>query len=114
MPFANTGGDEEVQYLCDGIAESLINWLATVPDVKVVSKGASFRLRDSMYDTAMLSEQLDVDSVITGELERIGDTVVVSVRMVDARDESQIWGARLQQPSEDVIYLEIEDSAERR
>lgn len=106
MPFANAGGNEEVQYLCDGIAESLINWLATVPDVKVVSKGASFRLRDSMYDTAMLSEQLDVDSVITGELERIGDRVVVSVRMVDARDESQIWGARLQQPSEDVIYLE--------
>ena len=49
MPFANVGGDADVQYLCDGIAESLINWLATVPGVKVVSKGASFRLRDSMH-----------------------------------------------------------------
>ncbi len=106
MPFANVGGDADVQYLCDGIAESLINWLATVPGVKVVSKGASFRLRDSMYDIAIVSEQLNVDSVMTGELERIGDRVVVSARLVDARDESLIWGARLQQPSEDVIYLE--------
>ncbi|MDJ0906528.1 MAG: hypothetical protein QNI96_10945 [Woeseiaceae bacterium] len=106
MPFANVGGDADVQYLCDGIAESLINWLATVPGVKVVSKGASFRLRDFMYDTTIVSEQLSVDSVMTGELERIGDTVVVSARLVDVRDESQIWGARLRQPSEDVIYLE--------
>ncbi|MEJ2128413.1 MAG: hypothetical protein P8X81_06165 [Woeseiaceae bacterium] len=106
MPFANAGDDAGVQYLCDGIAESLINWLATVPDVKVVSRGASFRLRDSVYDTARLAEQLDVDSVITGELEVVGDKVVVSARMVDARDESQIWGARLVQPSEDIIYLE--------
>jgi TolB-like protein/Tfp pilus assembly protein PilF len=106
MPFANASSDAEVQYLCDGIAESLINWLATVPDVKVVSKGASFRMRDSMYDTAQLADQLDVDSIITGELEVVGDKVVVSARMVDARDESQIWGARLVQPSEDIIFLE--------
>jgi TolB-like protein/Tfp pilus assembly protein PilF len=106
MPFVNAGGDAEAQYLCDGIAESLVNWLATVPDIKVVSKGASFRLRDSMHDTAKLANELDVDSVVTGELELVGDKVVVSARMVDVRDDSQIWGARLVQPSEDVIYLE--------
>jgi TolB-like protein/Tfp pilus assembly protein PilF len=106
MPFLNTGDEPEVQYLCDGIAESLINWLATVPDVKVVSKGASFRLRDSMYDAARMADELDVDSLITGELELVDDKVVVSARMVDLRDESQIWGARLVQPSEDIIYLE--------
>ena len=106
MPFENIGGDADVQYLCDGIAESLINWLATVPDVKVVSKGASFRLRDKMDDTAALAEELAVDSVIRGKLELVGDKIVVSTSMVDTRDESQIWGARLVQPSEDVIYLE--------
>jgi len=106
MPFLNAGDDAEVQYLCDGIAESLINWLATVPDIKVVAKGASFRLRDAANDTARLADELDVDSVITGELELVNDKIVVSARMVDARDNSQIWGARLVQPSEDIIYLE--------
>jgi len=106
MPFENAGDDAEVQYLCDGIAESLINWLATVPDVKVVSKGASFRLRDEMHDTAGLAETLGVDSVIRGKLELVNDKIVVSASMVDTRDDSQIWGARLVQPSEDVIYLE--------
>jgi len=106
MPFENIGGDAEVQYLCDGIAESLINWLAAVPDVKVVSKGASFRLRDAMHDTQALADALNVDSVIRGNLEVVGDKIVVSASMVDARDESQIWGARMVQPSEEVIFLE--------
>jgi len=106
MPFENAGDDADVQYLCDGIAESLINWLSTIPDVKVVSKGASFRLRDSVHDIQRLADALDVDSVIRGRLEVVGDKIVVSSSMVDTRDESQIWGARLVQPSEDVIYLE--------
>jgi TolB-like protein len=106
MPFENIGGDAEAQYLCDGIAESLINWLATIPDVRVVSKGAAFRLRDKMHDTAALAAELGVESVITGNLVRNGDKVLVSASMVDLRNDSQIWGARMVQPSEDVIYLE--------
>ncbi|MDH3274519.1 MAG: hypothetical protein OEM99_08265, partial [Gammaproteobacteria bacterium] len=106
MPFENAGEDADVQYLCDGIAESLINWLATIPDVKVVSKGASFRLRDDTGDTEKLADALGVDSVIRGKLELIGDQVVVSASLVDTRDNSQLWGERLVQPSEDVIFLE--------
>lgn len=106
MPFQNVSGESEVQYLCDGIAESLINWLANVPDVRVVSKGASFRLRDQAQDLDALAEQLGVDSVISGTLEMVKDQIVVSASMVDLRDSSQIWGERLVQPSEDVIYLE--------
>lgn len=106
LPFENAGSDEDVQYLCDGIAESLINWLATVPDIKVVSKSASFRLRGEMSDTGAIAEKLGVDSVITGRLELVGGRIVVSASMVDVRDNSQIWGARLVQPSEDVLFVE--------
>jgi len=106
MPFENAGDDADVQYLCDGIAESLINWLATIPDVKVISKGASFRLRNDSDDPAKLAAALGVDSVIRGRLEIVGDQIVVSASLVDTRDNSQLWGERLVQPSEDVIYLE--------
>jgi TolB-like protein len=106
MPFENADDDASVQYLCDGIAESLINWLATIPDVKVVSKGASFRLRDDVDDIAKLADALGVDSVIRGKLEMVGGQIVVSASLVDTRDNSQLWGERLVQPSEDVIFLE--------
>lgn len=106
MPFENASDDASVQFLCDGIAESLINWLATVPDVKVISKSAAFRLRNEIDDTAAIAKKLRVDGVVRGRLERIGDQIVVSTSFVDTRDDSQLWGDRLVRPIGEVIYLE--------
>lgn len=106
LPFENASGDSEVQYLCDGIAESLINWLATVPDVKVVSKSAAFRLRDDSDNAASLAQALGVDSLLRGRLEKRGDEIVISATLVDTHDESQLWGERLVQPLARIMYLE--------
>lgn len=106
MPFENQSDDPSVQFLCDGIAESLINWLATIPDVKVSSKSAAFRLRDFGDDTAKIAKQLGVDGVIRGRLEKVGDQIVVSTSFVDIRDDKQLWGERLVRPAGEVIFLE--------
>ena len=106
MPFENAGGDADVQFLCDGIAESLINWLSTVNDVRVISKSAAFRLREYADDTARIADALGVDGIIRGKLERVGNQVVVSTSFVDTRDNSQLWGERLVQPAGEVIFLE--------
>ena len=106
MPFLNPGEDAGVQYLCDGIAESLINWLAAQDEVKVSSKSASFRLREQSEDPLELGERLGVDSVLQGRLERVGDQVVISASLVDVRDGSQIWGERLKRPDSELLYLE--------
>ena len=106
MPFENPAGDPEVQYLCDGIAEGLINWLATVPEIRVASRRASFRLHDSGLDGAELAQKLGVDSLVQGRLEKVGDQLVVSAALIDARDESQLWGERLIKPADEVLYLE--------
>jgi len=106
LPFVNASDDESVQYLCDGIAESLTNWLASVPDVRVVAKSAAFRLREQADDTAAVARTLDVDSLVRGRLEILDGSVVVSASLVDTRDDAQLWGERLVQPMSDVIYLE--------
>ena len=106
MPFENAAGDNDVQFLCDGIAESLINWLSTVRNIKVISKSAAFRLRQYADDTAKIADALGVDGIIRGRLERVGDRVVVSTSFVDTRDDSQLWGERLVQPAQEVMYLE--------
>ncbi len=106
MPFVNVSDDANVQYLCDGIAENLIYWMSSIPDVRVISKNAAFRLRDLVDDPAAIAAELGVDSVISGELQVVGEQVVISARMLDARDESQVWGARLVESSRDVLQLE--------
>lgn len=106
MPFLNPGADPGVQYLCDGIAESLINWLAAQHAVKVSSKSASFHLREDAENAMEIGQRLGVDSVLQGKLERVGAQIVVSASLVDARDGSQIWGERLMRPDSELLYLE--------
>ena len=106
MPFLNPGEGAGVQYLCDGIAESLINWLAAQDAVKVSSKSASFRLRGGSDDAMEIGERLGVDSVLRGKLEKIGGQIVISASLVDARDGSQIWGERLMRPDSELLSLE--------
>ena len=91
---------------CDGIAESLIDWLAAQDSVKVSSKSASFRLRENIDDAMEIGDRLGVDSVLQGKLERVGEQIVVSASLVDARDGSQIWGERLMRPDSELLYLE--------
>jgi TolB-like protein/tetratricopeptide (TPR) repeat protein len=106
MPFENASEDHNVQFLCDGIAESLINWLATVPGVKVVSKSAAFRMRDNADDVALIGSTLGVDGVVRGRLEKVGEQIVISTSFVDTRDDSQLWGDREVRPFGEIIYLE--------
>ena len=106
MPFLNPGQDTGVQYLCDGIAESLINWLSAQDSIKVSSKSASFRLRQDVDDAAEIGDRLGVDSVLQGKLERVGEQIVISASLVDARDGSQIWGERLMRPDSELLFLE--------
>jgi len=106
MPFLNPGEDAGVQYLCDGIAESLINWLAAQDAVKVSSKSASFRMREDADDAVEIGNRLGVDSVLQGKLERVEEQIVISASLVDARDGSQIWGERLMRPDSELLDLE--------
>ena len=106
MPFKNPSEDPGVQYLCDGIAESLINWLAAQDAVRVSSKSASFHLREDTGSAMEIGERLGVDSVLQGKLERVGEQVVISASLVDVRDGSQVWGERLIRPDSELLYLE--------
>ena len=105
LPFENVAADGDIQYLCDGIAESLINWLSGLDDLKVIAKNTSFRMRDET-DLATIAKTLGVDALLRGRLERVGNQWVASVALTDVRDESQLWGERVVQESNDILALE--------
>jgi TolB-like protein len=106
LPFENVNGDEELGYLTEGIAESLINWMSGLPDIRVVAKTAAFRFAGTSAETAALRREFDVDSALRGELEVQGENLVISASFVNLLDQSQIWGERFVRPLDEVIYLE--------
>jgi serine/threonine-protein kinase len=94
LPFVNSGADPEVEYLCDGLTESLINRLSQLSRLKVMSRGAAFRYKGRDVDARAVGQELGVEVVLTGKVTQRGDELLIQVDLVDTTDNSQIWGER--------------------
>jgi serine/threonine protein kinase/tetratricopeptide (TPR) repeat protein len=106
LPFVNTSGDPETEYLGEGIAESLINSLTAIPDLRVVSRSSSFRFKDSDVSPAQIGQELNVAALVTGRVTQRGDELIIAAEMVDTQRDAQLWGERYTRPVADIFAIE--------
>src|SRR4030095_16285936 len=85
LPFANIGDDPDLEYLSDGISESLINNLSELHVVKVIASNSSFRYRDKQIDFPKVATALGVDQIISGRVLRRGETLIINTELITAR-----------------------------
>ena len=108
LPFDNAGADPELGFLGEGIAESLINALATIPDVRVVSRSSAFRYKGGDVDPKLVGRELNVRGLVTGRVARRGGSLVVSAELVDTRSDQQLWGEQFTRDEADVFAVQRE------
>jgi TolB-like protein len=94
--------------LADGITESLINALSQLSRLKVLSRNSTFRFKGNQTDTGNIASQLGVETLMTGDVKQLGDRLVINVRLIDAGDDSQIWGNQYVKTSADLLVLQNE------
>jgi serine/threonine protein kinase/tetratricopeptide (TPR) repeat protein len=92
LPFFNAGGNEDAEWLSDGITTSLIDSLSGMPNLKVMSRSAVSRYKGKDPDPRAAGRGLDVRAVLVGRLMQRGDNLSVSAELVKVDDSSQIWG----------------------
>ncbi|HEX8153075.1 MAG TPA: protein kinase [Thermoanaerobaculia bacterium] len=107
LPFVNATGDAGAEYFSDGITETLTNTMAQVPGLKVMSRTSVFQYKDAKNTTpAKIARELGVGAIVVGRVDSVGDSVIVSVELVDASDRSQLWGNRYQSTRSDVFAIQ--------
>jgi eukaryotic-like serine/threonine-protein kinase len=106
LPLVNASNDPSVEYLSDGIAESIINSLSQFPNLKVMSRGSVFRYKGREVDPQTVGNELSVRAVLAGRLVQRGDSLSVNVELVDTRDNSQIWGQQYKRNLADVFAVQ--------
>jgi TolB-like protein/Tfp pilus assembly protein PilF len=106
LPFANAGGDPNMEYLSDGISESLINNLSQLPDVKVLARSTVFRFKGKDADPQAVGRHLGVDAVLTGRVVQLGDSLSVQADLVSVSDGSQLWGERFNRKASDILAVQ--------
>jgi len=108
LPFANMSTDPNSEYLSDGITESLINNLSQTDALKVMSRNSVFRYKGQETDAMKVGRELSVKAVLLGRIEQRADALSVSVELVNARDNTVIWGEQYNRRMADLVTLQEE------
>jgi serine/threonine protein kinase/tetratricopeptide (TPR) repeat protein len=94
LPFANVSADPDMEYQADGITDRIIDQLSQIPALKVTSHRAVFLYKGRDVDAKEIGRQLGVEAVLTGRVSARGDAFTITLELIDAKDNSHIWGER--------------------
>ena len=108
LPFVNQSGDPNVEYLSDGLTESIINSLIQLPHLKVIPRSSAFRYKGKETDPLKAGSELGVRAVLTGRVLQRGDDLLISAELVDVRDNKQLWGEHYQRKMSDLLAVQSE------
>ena len=106
LPLENASGDPEMEYLSDGIAETLINTLAQLRKIRIVPRALAFRHRGPGVDPLAVGRELGVRAVLAGRVVQRGEDLIVSVDLVDVERQAQLWGGRYNGRMTDLVSLQ--------
>jgi serine/threonine protein kinase/tetratricopeptide (TPR) repeat protein len=112
LPFDNTSGEPEDEYLSDGITGNLINTLATVPKLRVMAQSTVFRYKGRKIDPQAIGRELNVRAVLTGRILHVGSSMRIGTELVDVATGSQLWGAQYNRKPDDIFVVQDEISNE--
>jgi TolB-like protein len=93
LPFTSRSSIEENQFFADGIHEDILMRLAEIKSLRVISRASVNEYRDTNRNLRKIGEELGVSAVVVGAVQRSDNQVRISVQLVDARTDDQIWAA---------------------
>ncbi len=112
LPLENLSRDENLDYLTDGLTESLINKLSQLPRIKVMARSTVFRYKGRDMDPQDIGQDLGVRAVLTGRVLQRDDSLTIGAELVDVADGSQLWGAQFSRRPSDILTIQEEISRE--
>lgn len=111
LPFVNMSADDEQEYFSDGISEELLNLLARVPDLRVISRSSAFSYKGKNIDVPTIARQLRVAHVLEGSVRMSGDQVRITAQLIDARSDSHVWSETYDRTLDDIFAIQDEIAA---
>jgi TolB-like protein/Flp pilus assembly protein TadD len=108
MPFVNASGNKDIEYLSDGLTDSLIFRISQLPNLKVSPTSSVMRFKSTPKDLAEVARELDVDGVLTGRVMLVADNLSISVQLIDARTQKLVWAEQYDRKMADLLATQRE------
>jgi serine/threonine protein kinase/tetratricopeptide (TPR) repeat protein len=108
LPFANATGDQNNEYLSDGLTESLIGTLSQLPDLRVMARSTVFKFKGKEDDPQKIGQTLQVSAILMGRITQHGDEMAVQADLVNTADGSELWGSQYETKAAEITQLQSE------
>jgi TolB-like protein/Tfp pilus assembly protein PilF len=91
LAFANMSGDPAREYLSDGISEDLLNLLAQIPELRVISRTSAFSYKGKDLRLSEIAQELNVAHILEGSVRQVGERLRVTAQLIEARTDTHLW-----------------------
>ncbi len=108
MPFVNESGNEDVEYLSDGMTESLISSLSNIPNVSVKARSTVFFYKGKNVSPEQIGEELGVQAILLGRFVQRGDDLKLSLELVNTQTQDVIWSDQFDRKMSDLVAVQRE------
>ena len=108
LPFDDMGGDQNLTYFGDGVAEDIIAMLARSPDLSVMARNSSFTYKGKATDVRRIGKELGVDYVLEGSVRKDADKVRIIAQLIDTKSGEHVWAERFDKTGTDPWALQDE------
>jgi TolB-like protein/Tfp pilus assembly protein PilF len=108
MPFVNESGNADIDYLSDGMTETLISSLSQLPNLNVKARSSVFRYKGKEANPQTIGKELNVQAILNGRVSQRGDQLTLSLELIDAQTENVIWSEQYNRRQSDLTTLQSE------
>jgi TolB-like protein/tetratricopeptide (TPR) repeat protein len=111
LPFVDMSPGKDQEYFADGIAEELLNLLAQVPRLRVISRSSAFSYKGKDVKLADVARDLNVAHILEGSVRKAGNQVRITAQLIDARSDAHVWAQTYDRPMNDIFAVQDEIAA---
>ena len=111
LPFVNMSSDPDQEYFSDGISEELLNLLAKIPELRVISRSSAFSYKGKDVKLAQVAEELNVAHILEGSVRKAGNKVRITAQLIEARSDTHLWSKTWDRELDDIFAVQDEIAA---
>jgi TolB-like protein/tetratricopeptide (TPR) repeat protein len=111
LPFVNMSDDPSQEYFSDGISEEMLNLLASIPELRVISRTSAFQYKNTDLEIPEIAAQLRVAHVVEGSVRKAGNTVRITAQLIHAPTDTHVWSETWDRELDDIFAIQDEIAA---
>jgi TolB-like protein/Flp pilus assembly protein TadD len=108
LPFVNMSDDPGNEYFSDGISEELLNLLAAIPELRVISRSSAFAFKGEKIDIPEVARKLNVAHILEGSVRKSGNQVRITAQLIDGRSDTHLWSETFDRDLDNIFAIQDE------